>query len=325
MPTIRKPRYGSLQFWPKTKAKRIYARIRNLPFSDKPGLLGFAGYKAGMTHVLAQDTSKTSITKSENVAIPVTIVECPTIRIAGCRLYKKPYLYLNPAKDIFFKVDKELSRKTKTKPSSPDQLEKINPDEYEKITAILYTQPKLVALNKKKPEMFEMELGGSVKEQLDWVKANYNKEVSVKDVFEEGQMLDVRAITKGKGYQGPVKRWGIGLKSHKSEKSRRMPGSLGPWKGQKNIMWRVAFAGQTGFFQRTEHNKLILKIGDKPEEINQKGGLHKYGIIKNTYVLVKGSIPGPKKRLIMLTKQLRPKQAPLPHIQYISKESKQAR
>ena len=49
-------------------------------------------------------------------------------------------------------------------------------------------------------------------------------------VVKEGDYIDLRAITKGKGYQGPVKRFGIGLKSHKSEKGRRAPW---PWSSRK--------------------------------------------------------------------------------------------
>jgi len=132
------------------------------------------------------------------------------------------------------------------------------------------------------------------------------KEINIGDIFKEGNQIDIHAITKGKGLQGPVKRFGMGLKSHKSEKSRRNPGSLGPWKGQVNIMWKIPYAGQTGYFQRTEFNKWLLKIGNKPEEINPKSGFVRYGIIKNTYVIVKGSVAGPKKRLIRFNFAIRP-------------------
>ena len=58
-------------------------------------------------------------------------------------------------------------------------------------------------------------------------------------------------------------------------------------------------------FYRTENNKQILKIENELDNINPKGGIHKYGLIKNTSVIIKGSIPGPKKRLIVLTKPIR--------------------
>ena len=61
-----------------------------------------------------------------------------------------------------------------------------------------------------------------------------------------------------------------------------------------------------GHFQRTELNKWLLKIGDKMEEINPKGGFTRYGVVKNPYVIFKGSIAGPKKRLIRFNHAIRP-------------------
>ena len=72
-------------------------------------------------------------------------------------------------------------------------------------------------------------------------------------------------------------------------------------------MYRVAHAGQMGYHQRTEYNKWIMSSGTKPEEVNPEGGFKHYGNVKNTYVLVKGSIPGPKKRLITMLHGIRPK------------------
>ncbi len=63
-------------------------------------------------------------------------------------------------------------------------------------------------------------------------------------------------------------------------------------------MYRNAGAGQMGYHQRTEYNKHILKIGDKEDNINPKSGFKHYGIIKNNYIILKGSIAGPSKRLI---------------------------
>jgi len=60
----RNPRHGSMQFWPRVKAKRAYARIRRWNDSTK-GVLGFAGYKVGMTHLMITDNKATSKTKGE--------------------------------------------------------------------------------------------------------------------------------------------------------------------------------------------------------------------------------------------------------------------
>ena len=51
-----KPKCGSRQFQPKCRAKRPFPRIHNWAQKSDLKLLGFAGYKAGMTHVMATDT-----------------------------------------------------------------------------------------------------------------------------------------------------------------------------------------------------------------------------------------------------------------------------
>ena len=128
-------------------------------------------------------------------------------------------------------------------------------------------------------------------------------EIKVSEVLKENQYVDIHSITKGKGIQGPVKRFGVSLKQHKSEKGIRRVGSLG---NRYAKTWRVAHPGQTGFFKRTEYNKLIFKIAND-REINPGAGFHKYGIIKNDYVMVKGSVGGPQKRVIIMTEPIRDK------------------
>ena len=81
---------------------------------------------------------------------------------------------------------------------------------------------------------------------------------------------------------------------------------MGPWCGQINIMWKTPNAGQTGYFQRTELNKWLVKIGKEGKDVNPKSGFTNYGLVKNDYVLIKGSVAGPKKRLIRLNYAIRP-------------------
>ncbi|MEM4259690.1 MAG: 50S ribosomal protein L3 [Candidatus Woesearchaeota archaeon] len=332
MPKPNNPRSGSMQFWPRVRAKRMYPRIRKWSFAKntKDALpLAFAGYKAGMTHITIIDNGKHSLTKGQEITLPVTIVECPPIKINSVRFYKKnPYgFYLD--KEIFFKTDKFLLRKTnlpKSHFSNPSSdFSSINPDNYSKITITVYTTPSSIHL-KKKPELFEICLGGSNKDKFEFVKAHHNKEITLSSVFKEGELVDTRAITKGKGFQGPVKRFGIQIRPHKSEKTKRGPGSLGGWSGQGHVMYRVPHAGQTGFHQRIDYNKQIMKISNKPEEINPKGGFVNYGFIKSEYVLIKGSVSGPKKRLILLTKSIMGKKPlEVPSIEYISLKSNQGK
>ena len=91
-------------------------------------------------------------------------------------------------------------------------------------------------------------------------------------------------------------------------------------------MYRIAHAGKMGYHTRTEHNKLILKISDNVDEINPKGGFINYGLVKNNYILVKGSVAGHKKRLIRLNLAMRPNEkSPIqvPNIKTISLDSQQ--
>ena len=74
MANVRRPRKGSLQFWPKRKAKRQYAKIKSWSKDKNVSLLGFAGYKAGMTHVTVKDTRPGSHTKGDEVMWPVTVL-----------------------------------------------------------------------------------------------------------------------------------------------------------------------------------------------------------------------------------------------------------
>ena len=321
MPRTRKPRAGSMQFWPRVISKYSYARIRNWPISQETKLLGFAGYKVGMTHLLISDNRPHSLTKGAEIFCPVTIVECPPIKTVSIRFYKNTQNGSKLVSDLIAEsLDKELARKIIT----PKKKGK-SPTNFDFVRLLCYTQPKLTKIGKKKPEIFEIAVGGNKEQQLAYAKEKLGKEISVSEVFKEGQFLDAHSLTKGKGFQGPVKRFGIQLRSHKSEKSRRNPGSLGPWKSQGHVMWRVAHASKTGYYLRTEYNKWIVKIENKADEINAKGGFIDYGFTKNSCILLKGSIAGSKKRLIRLTYAMRPKetlQEP-PLITYASLESKQ--
>jgi large subunit ribosomal protein L3 len=313
MPSIRSPRKGSMQYWPRKRAKSEIARVRTWPVSKEIKMLGFAGYKAGMTHISIIDNSQ-SKNKGEKISVPVTIIECPPMRIAGVRAYKKTEDSSIAAKEVLAAPSKDLSRRLNIskKKSVLDDLEKelgVMSD----LMLIVETQPKKTGIGKKKPELFEMGVGGSsIEEKFNYVKENIGKELKVTDVFESGAVLDIKSITIGKGYQGPVKRFGVSIRGRKSEKTKRGPGSLGGWIAQGHSMYRVAFAGQMGYHRRTEYNKQILHISDKPEEVNPAGGIVRYGTVRNQFILVKGSIGGPKKRLIRFNLALRKKNTHYP-------------
>ncbi|HLD04147.1 MAG TPA: 50S ribosomal protein L3 [Candidatus Nanoarchaeia archaeon] len=327
MPKPKRPRFGSMGVWHRRRANRPYARVRSWAKIPTANILGFAAYKAGMTHLIVTDTRKNSVTKGLEISIPATVLECPPIRILQVRFYHETYHGQNPATQLFFKAQPEVERKINLpkKFATVADLDKIKPEQYTHMHVVVCTQPKLIDF-KKKPEIFELALGGKLADQIAFVKQHIDKDIAIKDVFQEGHLIDAHAVTKGKGYQGSIKRFGIGLKMHKTEKGIRRVGSLGGWSGQAHFLYRVAHPGQMGYHQRVQYNLQILKIGEKAEEVNPKGGWPHYGLVKSNYLILKGSIPGAKKRLILLTQPIRAKrEQPLPTIEHISLQSKQGR
>ena len=83
------------------------------------------------------------------------------------------------------------------------------------IRLLVHTQPRKSGLGKKTPEVLELGIGGDVKAQFAYAKGILGKEVHVKDVFKEAESLDIISVTTGKGFQGPVKRWGIKMQKRK--------------------------------------------------------------------------------------------------------------
>ncbi len=303
-----KPRRGSLAFYPRKRARRIYPSIKTYSESEKAKLLAFAGYKAGMAQAIVIDNKKGSPTFGQEISIPVTIIDCPPLKIVGIRAYEKTKKGFEVFTEAWVKdLPKDLERKTKVKPKE-ENLKKIedNLEKFSKLRLLVCTQPRLSGLKKKKPEIFEVEIGGkSSKEKFEFAKGLLGKEINVKDFVREGEFVDVIAVTKGKGFTGPVKRFGVKIQVRHAKKKLRHIGTLGP-ETPARVRWTVPQAGQLGFQTRTELNKRILKIGESGKEVTPKGGFKGYGIVSSNYLVIEGSVPGPKKRLIMLRYAVRP-------------------
>ncbi len=322
------PRRGSMGFSPRKRARAETPHIKSWPEGrDKPKIQGFLGYKAGMTHAFVVDYRPTSTTSGREVAMPVSVVETPPIKIAAVRAYKKTINGFQTIGEIWAdKLDSELTKKLSlSKKEKKKKWDFIK--EADEIRVIVYTQPKLVTgIPKKTPEIREMRIsGGTLDDQIKYAKEILGKELKVNDAIKEGDMLDTIAVTKGKGFQGHVKRWGVKLLTHKNSKHRRMIGTAGSWHPNW-IQATVPQAGQMGYHQRTEYNKRVLKIGENGEEITPMGGFPHYGVVKNSYILIHGSIPGPTKRLISMRDAIRYQRGvkvEKPEITYISTTSKQ--
>jgi len=287
-------RHGSLQFYPRVRAKKILPRVNwGFLFKEGKGLMGAIGYKVGMRSAYVRDNTPNSLTKGQRIIIPVTIIECPLMKIFSIRFYKNKKVV---GEVLNSNLDKELKRKLKLPKAKGKKIEDVK--EYDDVRVIAYSQVKKIGL-KKVPDLVEIGLNGNLDEKLNFIKENFNKEISIIDIFEKNQLVDVRGLTKGKGLQGPVKRFGISLKGHKSEKGQRRPGSLGPWHPAR-VTFRAPQAGQLGMFTRVIYNNKIVNIG-KGNIKNIKN----YGDINSDFIILRGSIQGPAKRPLLLTYPLR--------------------
>ncbi|MBU0761169.1 MAG: 50S ribosomal protein L3 [Nanoarchaeota archaeon] len=300
MPKLSRPRKGSLQYWPRKRAAKILPSANWKPISSKDdGVLGFIAYKAGMATAVVKDLTKKSLTENKHIAIPVTILEVPSMKIFSVRFYK----HNRPLTEIIVSNEKELKKKVKI-PKQVKNLVNV-PEGYDDIRLIAYSLPKQTSI-KKTPDMIELAIQSENK--LEFAKGLIGKEITLADCL-KSELLDVRGLTKGKGMQGPVKRFGIALRFHKSEKGIRKVGSIAPWHPAR-VTFRTPMAGQMGYFTRLVYNLNVITSGKISEtDVNPKQGFPHYGKIKTSFIILKGSVPGPQKRQILLTPPIRPSKA----------------
>lgn len=329
------PRHGSLAYLPRQRAKKPVARIRYWPKidTDTPRLLGFLGYKAGMTYVFSIEDRKRSPNYGKEVMRAATIIEAPPVLLCGIRTYSHSAYGLQQQTECWMKNPPAELERALVLPetfNTEEMLKKISENlaETTAIRAIVATQPSQANISKKKPEITEIEIGGgNIQQQFDYAKDLMGKTVTPEEIFKSGQFVDIAAITTGKGYQGPVKRWGVTKLQAKGRKTKRGIATLGPW-NPHHLMYSVARAGQMGYHQRIEYNKRILKIGKEAKEVNVKGGFIRYGDLKSSYIIIEGSIPGTEKRTIKLRYPVRPPreatEAP-PQVTYVSLDSPQGK
>lgn len=297
MAKLSNPRAGSLQFWPRKRAEKAIPSVNWTTITAKEGLLGFIGYKVGMGTAIVKDVTSNSMTLNKKIAVPVTILEVPNAKIYSVRFYKNDKV----VKEVVVSNDKELKRATRV----PKQLKNFDseaPKEFDDIRIIIYSLAKTTAV-KKTPDLTEVAINKP--DKLAYVKSMIGKEIAFTE-FAQTSLVDVRGLTKGKGLSGPVKRFGVTLKNHKSEKGVRRPGSLAPWHPAR-VTFRAPMAGQLGMFTRVHYNLNFISHGNVSEKnINPSSGFKQYGNVKTSYVIIKGSVQGPQKRQILMTPSFRP-------------------
>lgn len=298
------PRKGSLQFWPRKRSRHSLVRIRTWAPESKVKPLGFIAFKAGMTHLMLNDNRPKSPTKGETISLPATILDCPPMTIVGVAFYQKSQTGVIKSASILAKnLSKEYSLLANLPKKSHKSLDEIK--NFDDLRLLVQANPKMASTGTKKPKLLEIALGGSKEDKLKFAHEFLGKEIKVNDVFDAGNFVDVHGVTKGKGFQGTVKRFGVPIRQHKAEKTKRGIGTLGPWHPNR-VRYSVAQAGKMGYHQRTEYNKQVLKIGTEGNDVNPKGGIDGYGLVKNHYLLLKGSVVGSKKRAVVLIPAIRP-------------------
>jgi len=198
------------------------------------------------------------------------------------------------------------------------------------VRVVVHSQMKLLGLRQKKAHIMEIQLnGGSISDKVDWAKDHLEKQVPVSQVFAQDEMIDAIGITKGHGTKGVTSRWHTKKLPRKSHKGLRKVACIGAWHPAR-VSFTIARVGQKGYFHRTEINKKIYRIGlglaaqleqgkkdntvpkgnayteveTVKKNITPMGGFPHYGVVKNDYIMIKGSCAGTKKRCITLRKSL---------------------
>jgi large subunit ribosomal protein L3e len=338
-----RPRRGNLGFLPKRRTRHHRGRIRSFPKDDqsqKPHLTAFVGFKAGMTHVMRQIERKGSKLDNKEAVEAVTIIETPPIRVVGIvgyvetikglrslttvwaqnlapefkrRLYKNWY---RSKRKSFSKYAEKISKDPKAMEVLIKRLKKY----CSVIRVICHTQTKLINSRTKKAHVLEIQInGGDVNQKVDFAKGLLEKEIRVNQVFNNYELIDIIGATKGSGFTGVIKRFGVRKLPRKTHRGLRRVGCIGAWHPSR-VRWTVARAGQMGYHHRTEQNKKIYRIGEgevygaknnattefdlTEKNITPLGGFPHYGVVKNDYIMIKGCCIGTRKRNLVLRKTM---------------------
>ena len=337
MPQPSRPRKGSLGFGPRKRSTSETPRFNSWPSDDgQPGVQGFAGYKAGMTHVVLVNDEPNSPREGMEETVPVTVVETPPMRAVALRAYEDTPYGQRPLTEVWTDefhadLDRTLDLPEDHDPDAAEEQvrDALAAGNLGDVRLITHTVPDAVpSVPKKKPDVMETRVGGgSVEDRLSHALelVDDGGEHSMNDVFRAGEYTDVAGITKGKGTQGPVKRWGVQKRKGKHARQgwRRRIGNLGPWNPSR-VRSTVPQQGQTGYHQRTELNKRLIEVGEG-DEASVDGGFVNYGEVDGPFTLVKGSLPGPDKRLLRFRPAVRPNDQPRldPEVRFVSTESNQ--
>ncbi|VVB76692.1 50S ribosomal protein L3 [uncultured archaeon] len=290
----------------------------------EPAFSSVLAFKVGMTHVGVTDASEAP-SHGQEVMRAVTAVVFPKMFVYGIRFYKRDYLYEQPSVNVY---DKALAQKVGIKNPKNVSLEEAKKDlaSCTDVTGLAFADPSDLKMGIKHLVRFEVPVGGdTLEKKLAFLEKFMGKEIKAADVFTAGEFIDVLGISKGKGWCGVIKRFGVARQYHKSTGRIRHVGCLGAWHPPK-VLFSVPMAGHKGYNYRTELNKQIVKIGTLQDasSVNVAGGYLHFGNITGDFVFLDGSIPGPAKRLLRVRKAVRATRKPIaPKLTYLSTASVQ--
>ncbi|KAJ5548058.1 hypothetical protein N7504_003153 [Penicillium tannophilum] len=337
------PRHGSLAYLPRKRAARYRGKVKSFPKDDakKPvHLTATMGYKAGMTTVVRDLDRPGAKMHKKEIVEAATVIETPPLVAVGVvgyietprglrslttvwaehlsdevkrRFYKNWYKSKKKAFTKYSKQHAESSGASVTR-----ELERIK--KYCTVVRVLaHTQIRKTPIKQKKAHLMEIQVnGGSVADKVDFARNLFEKTIDIDSIFEKDEMIDVIAVTKGHGFSGVTSRWGTTKLPRKTHKGLRKVACIGAWH-PNHVQWTVARAGQDGYHHRTSCNHKVFRIGKADDEgsastefdiskkqITPMGGFVHYGEVKNDWILLKGSVPGVKKRVMTLRKTLYP-------------------
>ncbi len=283
-----------------------------------------------MTHAFIVDYRKRSTTAGQEVAVPVTVVEVPPLRVVGARIYQRGPYGARVAVEVWGPTPaEELLRRIPAHPASPSEaVERFSSAPGEEVRLLVHTQPQLVTgTPSKSPQLFEVRVSGdSFEDRRAFAVQQLGQELAADQLTREGDFVDVIGVTKGFGFQGHIQRWGVKLQPRKNSKHRRMIGTLGPH-NPSFVTYRIPQAGQQGFHRRTQFNMRVLKVVRDPrtDPVTPAGGFPHYGEVRSACIVLHGSLPGPAKRLLRFRTPMRSRVALVEKVdlRYFSTRSKQ--
>lgn len=336
------PRHGHTGFLPRKRCTTHRGRIHAFPRDDteqKPHFTAFIGYKAGMTHVIRDLDRRGSNSHGKEVCEPVTIIDCPPMVVIGMVGYVETPQGLRALTTVWSEHISDEARRRFYKnwyrakhrafssyaAKYADQQKEIKTElarmkEYcSVIRVIAHTQPSKVPIAQRCAHILEIQInGGSVADKVDFGYQHFEKPIAVGDVFSKDELVDHAGITKGKGFQGTVRRFGVGILTRKTRRGSRRVACIGPWH-PSNVMTTIARAGQMGYHHRTDLNKKVMLIGNGSDprsgstshditdkQITPMGGFPHYGQVLNDFLMIRGGITGSTKRAVTLRKAIRP-------------------